>query len=280
MSKLLSIAILSLLFTFASCRNSDRDRDTSTQSAEEFWIASNHFTTLMREIHKVAQVDSVLNNIPTADALKPDICNDSIVRVPNMGPFPIDLTIYYGDSTICENERNRSGKILANFDGNYATVGTTITVRTIDYKVDNFSVSAEISMKVTYSVIDTLTFDVTITNGTIIDESKGGNNISLLSGEFTFMNYSGRKSISTSDDKFLLRGKGTGAASNGVIYSAKTEFEFILDPSCNYETFGSFILSAPNQLDRNGNFGEGGECDSKMLVTIDPANGDQVVEIP
>ena len=113
MKGLLSIAIIFTLFTFSSCRNSDRDRDTSTQASAEFWIASNHFNTLMREIHKVAQVDSVLNNVPVADALKPDICNDSIMRTPDMGSYPIDLSIFYSDKNTCDGERNRSGKIIA-----------------------------------------------------------------------------------------------------------------------------------------------------------------------
>jgi len=280
MKELLSIVIIATLFTFSSCRNSDRDRDVSTQSSEEFWIASNHFNTLMREIHKVAQVDSVLNNIAVADALKPNICNDSIVRTPNLGPYPIELTIFYSDNTICEGERNRNGKIIATFSGPYSKLGTVITIRTKDYKVDDFSVSADIVMTVVKQNIDTLKFDVKIQNGIITDNSKPGNKASKMSGDFIFMNYAGRKTIPTDDDKFIIRGKGTGTATNGVIYTAESQFEFILKPSCNYETFGSFTLNAPNTLERIGNFGEGGECDSKMLVTIAPANGDQVVEIP
>ena len=64
-----------------------------------------------------------------------------------------------------------------------------------------------------------------------------------------------------------------------MVYSFQTEFENVLTYDCGYETFGSVRLKAANQLDRILNFGEGGSCDKVMLVSIPPANGDQVVEI-
>jgi hypothetical protein len=280
MKGLLSIAFLALLISFSSCRNSERDRDVSTESAEGLWIAANHFNNILREVHRVAAVDSVLNGIPVADALTPQSCIDSITRVPDMGPFPIDMTIFYSEEKSCTTDRERSGNIIASFDGIYGNMGTKINVTTLDYEVDGYSVSAEISMEVVYTAIDTLTFDVHITNGTITNTNKVGNNISIQSAHIKFSHFRGRKTVTTTDDDFVITGTGEGIAENGVIYTYNIGNEIVFDASCNYETFGSFILNAPDTQERIMDVGEGGGCDSKMLVTILPANGSHLVEIP
>ena len=280
MKGLLSIAFLALIISFSSCRNSERDRDTSTESAEGLWIAANHFNSILRDVHRVAAVDSVLNGIPVSDAIAPQSCIDSITRVPDMGPFPIDLTIFYSEAKSCPTDRERSGNIMATFDGKYGDFGTKINVTTLDYEVDGYTVSAEMAMEVVYKVIDTLTFDVWITNGTITNNNKPGNNISIQSSHIQFSQLRGRKTITTTDDNFVVTGTGEGIAENGVIYTYTIGNEIIFEASCNYETYGSYILKAPNTQDRILDVGEGGECDSKMLVTIPPANGAHLVEIP
>lgn len=279
MRGLLAIAILVSLLTYSSCRNSDRDRDTSTESAEVFWMSTNHFNNIMREVHRVAIVDSILNDVDPAYALAPQICIDSFNRAPLDGPFPIDLTIYYGAAKTCTGVRNRAGKIQASFDGVYTDLGTKINISTTDYTVDGYQVSAEISMEVIYFSKDTITYDVWIKNGKLIDK-KNKNNITIQEGHLNFSQYQGTKTVTADDDGFFISGSGNGIAQNGVIYTFQSEDLSILDANCEYETFGSYRLKAPNQLDRICEFGEGGGCDNIMQVAIPPANGDQVVQIP
>lgn len=280
MNRILLLLIAVFFITFSSCRDSDRDRDTSTDSSRDAWIAINHYNTLMREVHRVAFVDTVLNNIDTADALVPDVCMDSITRFPDQGPFPIMLTINYNKDKTCEGHKNRDGKILASFSGLYTSVGTRISITTQNYMVDGYAISADIEMEVTYEVIDSLRFDVYIKNGSLTDTEGTGNTTSIHESHLTYMMYTGKKTVRTDDDEFVITGEGSGMASNGVIYTFATEFENILAGTCNYETFGSVRLKSANQLDRIFNFGEGGGCDNIMLVSIPPVNGDTQVEIP
>ena len=138
MKGFLSIVILALIFSITSCRNSERDLDTSTGSSESAWNGMNHFHTVMREVHRVAQVDSVLNGIAPSDALSPAICFDSLTRLPDSGPFPIDLSIFYNSDVECPDVRNRGGIIHASFDGLYSEVGTQINISFTDYQADDF----------------------------------------------------------------------------------------------------------------------------------------------
>ena len=280
MKGIYSVATLAFFILITvSCRTSDRDLDTSTGSSISAWTAMNHFHNIMREVHRVAQVDSVLNNIPVADAIVPSICIDSIKRVPDTGPFPIDLSIHYSQINSCSSPLHRDGVINANFSSSYSNLGTVITITLDDYSVKNVFVSGEIKMEVVNSVKDSLAFLVSITNGKIEDTNKPGKNISYFEGTLSYINYAGRKTIPTTDDDFVIEGTGNGIAENGVIYSYKTEDQLILLATCDYERFGSFRLSAPNTQDRICNVNEGDACDNFMLVTIPPANGSQRVEI-
>ncbi len=273
-----AILAMALLFS-VSCKNSDRDLDNSTGSSVSAWTSMNHFHNIMREVHRVAQVDSVLNGVNPSDALLPDNCMDSLVRTPNLGPFPIDVEIFYSDFKSCEGQRNRSGKINATFNGSYSDLGTVIDVTLTDYMVDNVSISGDIKMTVIQSVIDSLIFDVEITNGSLTDFDKPGKNQSYFDANIVFNNSTGRKTIPTNDDNFVMTGEGNGIAENGVIYSYIIENEMVLLPDCEYEQFGSFRLSAPNTQDRICNVNEGDGCDNIFQIAIPPANGNQVVEI-
>lgn len=279
MKVILSYAFVALLIVSSSCRNSERDLDNSTGSSESAWIAMNHFHNIMREVHRVAQVDSVLNAIPTADALVPTVCVDSIKRIADLGPFPIDLTLFYSISNTCVDQRNRGGQIRANFDGLYSDVGTTIKISLENYEVDNTFISGDISMTVTRSSTDSLYFDVVVENGSILDMDKPGKNQSYFNAQLNYINYSGRKTFPTTDDDFAITGTGEGIAENGVIYAYEVENELVLTNECEHERYGSFRLSAPNTQDRVVTLNEGDACDKLMQVAIYPANGHQIVEI-
>lgn len=279
MKGVISLTIFSILLVFSSCRDSQRDRDTSTGSAESAWNGMNHFHNIMREIHNVAQVDSILNGVPPADVVTPTNCMDSMKVEKGAIPGTYNLRIYYSKDKTCDNTRNRSGVIHAYFDGQYSDLGTTITVNLEEYEADDFAIEGTITMEVVTSVIDTLTFDTKIMSGKITNGNKPGNNISYLDAEIMFVNNAGRKTVETTDDQFVVTGGGNGNAENGVIYTYTIDNELIIIPSCEFERFGSFRLQAPNSLDRDCNVNEGDGCDKKMLVTIEPGNGAHLVEM-
>lgn len=274
-----SAALAILLLIFTSCNKSDRDLDDSTGSSISAWTSMNHFHHIMREVHRVAQVDSVLNGINPNDSLVPTNCMDSIRRTPDIGPFPIDLEIFYSESNNCADQRNNSGKINASFDGYYSSLGTEINVSLENYVSHNVAISGNIKMTVIKSVIDSLVFKVEIINGSLLDLDKPAKNQSYFAANLFWNNYSGRKTGPTNDDDFIITGTGNGMAENGVIYTYVVENEMVFTADCDYEQFGSFRLAAPNTQDRICNVNEGGGCDNIFQVAIPPANGNQIVEI-
>ena len=278
MKGIYAIVITIFILSFNSCKESQRDMDTGTDASHDFWVAANQFSNIIREVHKVAVVDSILNNIDTADVVAPETCMDTMFRTPDAGPFPIDLELVYSDTLICDTARVRSGKIHANFSGIYSNYGTTITISTDSFQIADVFFTGDITMKMVGKSTDTLIYEVTVTSGKIIDTKKVGNNVSLWDGQFIYFQYEGRSTVTAIDDNFLYHGSGNGLAQNGVIYTFSNTQWIDLQSDCEYESSGLITLVSSNRQNRVLNFGNG-NCDNKMVVSIPPVNGDHEVTI-
>lgn len=257
-----------MLLSMVSCKKPPSNIDRSTQSAKDAWTGMNQFHTIMREIHRVAQVDSILNQVPSMNAIAPSICSKSITRAPDIGPFPIDLTLTYDTAVKCTGQRSRSGEIIANFSGVYSNLGTIIQISLVDYMSENYLVSGDITMNVGKRSSDTLGFNVSILNGKIIDTRKTSLNTSYISGNIYFENNTGRATVSTTDDDFSISGAGEGIASNGVTYTYTIDNTFQLQATCTYAQVGSFTLLSPNASNRVCDVSPNTQCDGIMSVSI------------
>ena len=273
-----AIIISILLISFSACKSSDRDLDTGTDASHDFWVATNQLSNIIREVHKVAVIDTVLNGVDTADVISPETCMDTMFRTPDVGPFPINLELVYSDTLICDTARERSGKINANFSGRYSDYGTTIEITADSFQIAGVYLTGKITMSMAGKSADTLIYKVTITDGKIVDTKKIGNNIALWNASYTYVQYAGRSTVTANDDHFVYIGSGDGMAQNGVIYTFKDQNQIFLQADCEYESSGIFKLVSTNRQDRFLNFGNG-SCNNKMVVSIPPVNGEYDVSI-
>ena len=273
-----AMAISILLIFFSSCKNSDRDLDTGTDASHDFWVATNQLSNIIREVHKVAVVDSILNGVDSIDVIPPETCMDTMFRFPDVGPFPIDLELVYSDTLICDTARERSGKINAKFSGRYSDYGTSIKISVDSFQIANVYLTGTITMNMAGKSADTLIYKVVVTDGKIVDTKKIGNNVALWNGTFTYVQYAGRTTVTSNDDHFIYFGSGDGMAQNGVIYTYTTQQQANLQADCEYEGSGIFKLVSTNRQDRILNFGNG-NCNNKMVVSIPPVNGEYEVSI-
>lgn len=275
------IAISILLLSFSACRDSERDLDNGTDDSRDFLIAANQFSNIIREVHRVAIVDSVLNGIDSIDVLAPENCIDTFYRNPDVGPFPIDLQIVYSDSVTCDESRTKTGRINAQFSGIYTTYGTTISITPDSFELAGIFFTGKIVMQCVGKTADTIIYNVSVSDGKIVDSKVSANNVSSWEGTFQIFQYSGRTTVTSLDDNFQYNGNGSGIANNGIIYDFSNTQWVNLDASCDYEDSGEFRIVSTNSVrqDRYCKFGNGA-CDNKMTVSIPPVNGDYEVTIP
>ncbi len=269
-----------LLLSFASCRNSERDLDTGTEDSREFWVAANQFSNIIREVHRVAVVDSILNGIDSIDVVAPENCVDTFYRNPDVGPFPIDLQIVYSDTVTCDASRTKTGRLNVRFSGIYTNYGTTITISPDSFALAGVFFTGDIVMQMVGKTADSIIYNVSVSNGSIRDAKVSAKNVSSWQGNFSIVQYNGRTTITSLDDNFLYYGNGSGIASNGIIYEFWNTEWANLDADCNYENSGEFKIVSTNSIrqDRFCKFGNGA-CDNKMTVSIPPVNGDYEVTI-
>lgn len=191
--------------------------------------------------------------------------------------FSKTLTIDYGSGCIGPDGVSRSGKIIAMFDGNFRTEGTSIQVWFEDYTTGQYLVTGTDSI---YNNGNDGSgnplFNHTIENATI---SWGGQQVTWdaslvrtwLEGDTT--NFTTPDTTSTmgmaglNDDIFDLVGTATGNDGNGHPYAWATNTPLQVQTSCEYIQSGTATVSPVNFHEGSMDYGNG-ECDSHATIEI------------
>ena len=127
----------------SGCRDSHRDKDTETVASHDNALAEVLLYDMYKQVHKVAALDSVLNN-DTMDVWNLDVCLDSAILSDTLPIFPIDVVLYFGaQARECSDGRTRSGRLEATFSGKLKNKFTKITVKPVGYFVDDIRVKGE-----------------------------------------------------------------------------------------------------------------------------------------
>jgi hypothetical protein len=208
--------------------------------------------------------------------------NDSVcatVMLEPIGPaFPKTLVIDYGSGCIGPDGISRSGKIIAMFDGNFRTEGTSVLVSFEGYTGGQYMVSGTDSIY--NNGVDgsgNPLFNHTIANGTI---SWGGQNVTWdaslkrtwLEGNTT--NYTTPDSTSTmgmaglNDDIFELKvDTSSGNDGDGSLYSWATNSPIQVQTGCEFIQSGTATVSLVNYHEGLIDYGNG-DCDSHATIEI------------
>lgn len=271
---------LCFLLCITSCRNSDRDNDTAVEYTKSFWSNTNKVHHVLRQIHGVALVDSVVNG-NMVDTITSTVCFDSLTYQHDNKFFPVypnELQIHFSDTVVCANTPLHTGTIIANFSGPYEQVGTEIQVTFDKYTHEGVEITGELSMELYLNQFDSLAYNVTFNGLTFTDLNKAAYNKSYLSGTVQWVRWIGNNTPEADDDDFTISGIGNGTSYDGVVYTYVNNLPVLMFHDCNYSASGDYILSTANNSDRICNFGDG-SCDNKMLVTIEPEVADIEVSI-
>lgn len=150
MKKILNlIAVLALAsgtIMLDSCRKHKLNKDTT--SAEDDAVAQNMFDDVFKVVDESAKEDGVelgktgvpidytFNHTCVNITLDPPF--DTIIQ--GYGSWPVTLTVDFGTSCVGHDNKTRRGKVIATFTGKYRDEGTTITITTENYYVDDYKV--------------------------------------------------------------------------------------------------------------------------------------------
>ena len=144
---ILVLALASGTMMLDSCKKQKLNKDTT--SSEDDATAQNMFDDVFKVVDESAKEDGIelnktgvpydytFNHSCVTITLDPPF--DTIIN--GHGSWPVTMTVDFGN-TYCTGHDNkqRKGKIVATFTGLYRDVGSTITVSTVDYYVDDHKV--------------------------------------------------------------------------------------------------------------------------------------------
>lgn len=181
---------------------------------------------------------------------------------------PKTITVDFGSNNcLCQDGRNRRGKIISSYIGNYRDSGTVITHITEEYFVNDHKINATKTVTNKGKNASNQSWFQIIENGTIIKANNGGtinwssNRIrKWVNGELTANGV-------WQDDVYEITGTANGTSSNNIIFSVLITSPLQIKLNCQFISSGKLEFSPSNRPIRHIDFGNE-ICDNLATVTI------------
>ena len=267
------IALVAILFIFASCEKSKLNR--ATTSSEDNELAENMFNDVFKVVEETAQEEDLEGEGKT-ERMERSFGSCATVTIDPPLPdqtFPKTITIDFGTSGCTGDDgRVRTGKIVAVMSGLYREEGTVIDVTPDNYTVNGYSVNG--SKTITNNGRNgsgNLSYSVNVSNAKII--SPDGDEVSWnstrtrewIEGEETNFWTDGLSGIL--DDVYLITGNASGTNRDGRAFTVTITKALRAQLDCRWITSGTIELEPDKLKKRTIDFGNGG-CDNEATVEI------------
>lgn len=250
--------------------NSSNDTDnTDTSIAKDNSMADAYFNDV-QNIADQASEGSLVFYSPTVGGSGKDVeqyAKSSCATITHDTlSVPHILTIDFGSSNcLCNDGKNRRGKILVSYEGHYRDSASVHTITFDNYFVnDNQILGTKTVTNNGHNSNGNLTFTIHV-DGQIIKANNGGT-ITWVSDrvrEWT----AGESTFSWVDDVYSITGSGSGTSANGTNYTMLITTPLVRALSCHWFESGVLEITPAGLATRTINYGNSG-CDANATVTI------------
>lgn len=189
-----------------------------------------------------------------------------ITAEPNDATFPKTVTINYGDGVLCKDGKTRKGKVVLYFNARPIQSGATLKITLQDYYVNRVHIEG-VKTITNLSANGSVKYSVKIEGGKV--SRPNGRGFSY-EGTKTVTQIEGGSTLICADDVYSIDASTTIKYANGVTVTKTTESPLIKAVSCNYIVKGVLKITINDRV-LHLDFGTGGSCDDKALLTW--ANG-------
>lgn len=267
--KKLSFFILSSALILSACKKNKFDQDQSAMLNYKIETAFDEMTNISDQAvngnlvyYKSGQI---INSKPGE---KPNLQKtpcDVIITLDTINSFKT-VTVDYGSTNCdCNDGKQRRGKIVTTFTGQYIAQGTIITHIPIDYFVNDIKIEGVKTVEnmglnsanqpyfdVIISGVATLTTGETLTyNSVRVRKWVAGYNTLIYRW----------------DDEYEIIGTSQGTFSFGGGYTAQTTNPLRVKVGCGFPVSGTIIVTPENKPLRTVDYGSG-NCDFTFTVTV------------
>lgn len=258
--------------TFSSCNNAAIEEEAGTDQAVA--TDSEEGETISSEASNIAdgaaRGTSIVGRSSAADGGYELLSNCATISH-DTTTTPRSLVIDYGTTNcLCNDGKNRRGRILVSYTGRYFEIGS---VKTMTF--DNFyrnDKKVEGTRKITNNGLNSsgrMNWTIVATNMRVTRPDgtthtwNSTRNREMLAGYDT---------PAMSDDEYQVTGNGSGTNARGINYTAEITTPLHRMMSCRWFDKGIMTLTRNNGSSRTVDFGDG-TCDDQATITVTGRRG-------
>ncbi|MBK7762770.1 MAG: hypothetical protein IPI46_05275 [Bacteroidetes bacterium] len=258
----LTLVVLSLATTliFSACNRRDKNQDNDTQLAGDNTLFENTYNEVLNMADEASEKNTGdnLSNYKTASTCA-TITHDTL-------NVPKTITIDFGNTNcLCNDGRNRRGKILVSYTGKYRDSGSVHTITFDNYFVNDNQVLGSKTVSNLGTNTSNQTHFSIVVNGLIIKALTGDSVVWNSTRTRTWVG--GEATIGDkSDDVYEITGSASGTKGS-TAYTMTIIQPLVKAVACGYISKGVMEVQPSGKLLRSIDFGNG-TCDNIAQVTI------------
>ena len=268
-----AFVLFAIGISFSACKKLVHQ---NIKAANNSSVAINRFNDVFKQLN--AAVDSSLDAKTNSTWLmNGTLC--TTVSLDPVGPtFPKTLMVDYGAGCIGSDGVSRSGKIIAEFDGNFESENTTVQVYFEDYTSGQYRFTGTDSITNLGAdgdgnpVFSEVIRDASIALGSEEILWEADLNRTWLEGDttnFTTDTTGGTLGLTgLNDDVFSLHGTASGNDANTQPFGLEITLSLILPSECSYITTGMLVVSPVNFNSGTVDYGTG-NCDRQATMEVE-----------
>ena len=256
---LFATLLATTFFTVSCNRNRNTDKDNDTEMSGDNALAEFSFN----DVNNIADEASNLNTGDNLGSYKTASSCATITH--DTTTTPRTITIDFGPTNcLCNDGRNRRGKILVSYTGKYRDAGSMHSISFDNYFInDNQILGTKTVNNMGLNGNNQSYFNITV-NGKII---KAGTNDSLTWNSNRVRTWiQGEATQTWTDDVYEITGNGSGTNKNGN-YTMTIIQPLVRELGCKWFTSGKLEFQPAGKLLRTIDFGNG-NCDNSATVLI------------
>lgn len=256
------VTTISIITT--SCRKK-KDKDNDTSAAADNALAEITFNDV-NNIADQASTGSLTSYLAGNNSDEKSVLSTCATITHDTISSPRILTIDFGTTNcMCNDGRNRRGKVIVSYTGAYRDSASTHTITFDNYFVnDNQILGSKTVTNNGHNAAGHLVYSVQV-NGQII-KAGGGGTITWTSSRVREW-IAGESTPIWSDDSYLITGSASGTSAAGNSFTANITSPLRKNIGCRHLVSGTIALTPAGKATRYIDFGSGA-CDNLATVTI------------
>lgn len=258
------IILLFVSMQIASCSKSERDLDTTTNSAVESAFAEEVLAHIIKYVHPFSLTEEIFEDSTHRSGLNLN-CIEKFHVSTNQGTYPMILNFDFGknNNNVCSDGLLRNGRLQAIYTNPFGMLFSKLIISMDSFQLGENLIQGEISLKLDLKG-DTNKFEFEVDELSLINDSlnfvyRASRNLLWLEGN--------DKNISN-DDTFLITGNSAGKGSKGNAFTNQIESPITFNYDCDHVRSGTIKHAVSNLSIRNIDFSSENNCTKKVDVSI------------